>query len=119
MAHLLLGRCQVSLAHMQEFTTRIQRWEQDVMGTPHAPAFHGVFLEHDDPATVVIELRFDDRSTADRCIGAGHVAALRREVLACTSQDPGDFTRYDLFYGASEDGRRFVFGEPASLDAAD
>lgn len=116
MAHLLLGRCRVSLAQMQDFTTRIQRWEQDVMGTPYAPAFHGVYLEHDDPTKVVIELRFDDRDTADRCIGAGHVAALRREVLACTAQDPGGFTRYDLFYGAAGDGKRIVFGERRDAD---
>jgi hypothetical protein len=95
---------------MQDFTTRIQRWEQDVMGTPHAPAFHGVYLEHDDPATVVIELQFDDDTTADACIAAGHIEALRSEVFECTAEDPGEFTRYDLFYGASGEGRRFVFG---------
>ncbi len=116
MPHMLLGRCRVSLAQMQDFTTRIQRWEQDVMGTPNAPVFHGVYLEHDDPATVVIELQFDDRTTADACIAAGHIADLRREVLACTAHDPGEFTRYDLYYGASGGGRRFVFGEPGTAD---
>ncbi len=113
MEHLLVGRCRVALAQMQDFTVRVQRWEQDVMGTPYAPTFHGVYLEHDDPTAVVIELRFDDRDTADRCIAAGQVDALRREVLACTENDPGEFTRYDLFYGAAPNGSRTVFGEKA------
>jgi len=112
MEHLLLGRCRVTMGQMQDFTTRIQRWEQDVMETAHAPAFHAVYLERDDPSRVVIELRFDDRDQADACIAAGQIDALHQEVLACTNEAPTDFIRYDLFYGAGNRGDRVVFGEP-------
>lgn len=112
MAHLLLGRCRVTMGQMQDFTTRIQRWEQDVMETPYAPSFHGVYLERDDPSAVVIELRFGDREQADACLAAGHIDTLHDEVMACTNQAPTEFVRYDLFYGADNRGERIVFGEP-------
>jgi hypothetical protein len=111
MAHLLLARCRVTMSQMQDFTTRIQNWEQDVIGSPEAPEYHGVYLAHDDPSTVVIELRFADSEVADACIAAGHIGRLRDEVITCTASDPGAFDRYDLFYGAGRDGARTVFGE--------
>ncbi|HSF84116.1 MAG TPA: hypothetical protein VLG28_00465 [Acidimicrobiia bacterium] len=111
MAHILLGRCSVQMRQMQDFTTRIQNWEQDVVGTPAAPDFHAVYLEREQPGNVVIELRFSSREVADACIDAGHVSRLQREVFECTENSPGEFTRYDLFYGASADGERTIFGE--------
>lgn len=103
---------------MQDFTTRIQNWEQDVVGGAEAPDFHGVYLEGDDPSSVVIELRFASREVADACVAAGHIARLRDEVLACTDTDPGSFARYDLFYGASSSGDRVIFGEDAHMSGA-
>lgn len=114
MAHLLLGRCTVTMQQMQDFTTRIQNWEQDVIGTPSAPTFHGVYLERETPSQVLIELRFPSSETADACIAEGHVERLRREVMQCTTVDPGAFSRYDLYYGAS-DGERTIFGEDVRL----
>ncbi len=111
MAHLLLGRCTVTMHEMQDFTTRIQNWEQDLFGTDAAPDFHGVYLQRDEPGNVVIELRFSTREVADACIAAGHIARLRDQVFECTKYDPGAFIRYDLFYGASKDGERTYFGE--------
>lgn len=111
MAHILLGRCSVAMHQMQDFTTRIQNWEQDVVGTAEAPDFHGVYMERDQPGNVVIELRFSTREVADACVAAGHISRLRTEVFECTKFDPGAFTRYDLFYGASADGERTIFGE--------
>ena len=111
MAHILLGHCAVQMHQMQEFTTRIQNWEQDIVDTPAAPNFHAVYLERDQPGNVVIELRFASREAADACINAGHVARLQREVFECTDKNPGEFTRYDLFYGASAEGDRTIFGE--------
>ncbi len=96
---------------MQDFTTRIQNWEQDITGTEAAPDFHGVWLERDDPSGVVIELRFSSREAAEVCIVAGHIDRLRAEVFTCTETDPGEFRRYDLFYSASADGERTIFGE--------
>ena len=87
-------------------------------GTPAAPDFHAVYLEREQPGNVVIELRFPHRDAADACIDAGHVARLQREVLECTQSDPSEFTRYDLYYGASADGRRTIFGETVH-DAGD
>ncbi len=118
MAHLLLGHCKVAMHQMQDFTTRIQNWELDVIGTPSAPDFHGVFLERDNPSAVVIELRFPSREAADACIAAGHIERLRREVMECTKLDPAGFTRYDLFYSASRDGERTIFGEAARMPDA-
>lgn len=113
MPHLLLGHCKVAMHQMQDFTTRIQNWEQDVEHSGHAPEYHGFYLERDDPSNVVIELRFADRTMAEACIAAGHIERLRREVIECTEFDPGSFTRYELFYGAAADGERTIFGEPA------
>lgn len=118
MAHLLLARCRVAMNQMQDFTTRIQNWEQDVIGTPEAPDFHGVYLEREDPASVVIEMRFTNRDVADACIAQGHITRLRDEVVACTDIDPGAFRRYDLFYGASTDGERTIFGEDGHMPQA-
>ena len=111
MAHILLGRCTVAMHQMQDFTTRIQNWEQDVVHTDVAPDSHAVYLEQGNPGNVVIELRFASSEIADACISAGHVSRLRDEVFECTKFDPGAFTRYDLFYGASADGERTIFGE--------
>lgn len=118
MAHVLLGRCTVTMPQMQEFTTRIQNWEQDIEHSNTAPEFHGVYLERDHPGNVVIELRFATREIADACIAAGHVDRLRNEVFECTQADPGTFTRYDLFYGASADGERIIFGESVHVPEA-
>ena len=86
MAHLLLGRCNVAMHQMQDFTTRIQNWEQDVIGTPSAPDFHGVYLERDNPSTVVIELRFPSRERRPTPVSpTGHIERLRREVMECTT----------------------------------
>lgn len=118
MAHILLGRCNVAMHQMQDFTTRIQNWEQDIAETDAAPEFHGVYLERDNPGNVVIELRFLDRATADACIADGHISRLRDQLLECTRSEPGSFTRYDLFYGASADGERTIFGESVHVPDA-
>ncbi len=62
---------------------------------------------------MAIELRFPSREAADACLAAGHIDRLRAEVFTCTNTDPGEFRRYDLFYGASADGPRTIFGEHA------
>jgi hypothetical protein len=111
MAHLLVGSCTVAMTQMQQFTTRIQNWEQDVVGTPDGPDFHGVYLRSGDPGRVLIELRFRDRAAAEACIAAGHVERLEREVVACTGDESEAFVGYDLFYGASRNGERTVFGD--------
>ena len=111
MAHLLLGRCNVAMHQMQDFTTRMQNWEQDLVGSPSAPDFRGVYLKRDDPGSVVIELRFSSAETADACISEGHVGRLQDAVLECTKLEPPGFTRYDLFYAGWASGERIIFGE--------
>lgn len=98
---------------MQEFTTEVQKWEQDAMGSDHAPELHAVYLRSEDPSQVLVVTQFPSRETAEGF--RSHLAEFKNMVLACVAEEPV-MNGFDLFYSATPEGAEVVFGQDVVHD---
>jgi quinol monooxygenase YgiN len=113
MRYLIVTECKVGQERMQEFTTEVQKWEQDAMNSQHAPDVHSVYLKSEDPAKVLIVTQFSSREAAEGF--KDHLNDFRNMVLACVSGEP-ELEGYDLFYAATPEGAEVIFGQEVSHD---
>ena len=98
---------------MQAFTTEVQKWEQDAMGSEHAPEMHAVYLRSEDPSKVLVITQFASREAAEGF--QDHLSEFRGMVLECVSEEPL-MNGFDLFYAATPDGAEVIFGQEVSHD---
>ncbi len=98
---------------MQEFTTEVQKWEQDALSSEHAPDWHAVYLRSADPADVLVITQFSSREAADGF--QQHLDQFKAMVLPCVSEEPG-MDGFDLFYAATPAGAEVIFGQEVSHD---
>jgi hypothetical protein len=113
MRFLNVLECRVPMKQMQEFTTLVQRWEQDFVGGEGGPRLHAVYLNDADPSRVLVITQFDSKTDSDEFAAGGKLAGFYESVLACTGERPVASEGWDLYYAAGPDGRKTVFGEDA------
>ncbi|NNC42651.1 MAG: hypothetical protein HKO03_05380 [Acidimicrobiia bacterium] len=113
MRYVIVTECKVGQGRMQEFTTEVQKWEQDAMSSDHAPEMHAVYLRSDDPANVLVVTQFSSREAAEGF--NQHLANFNNIVLACVSEEPA-LGGYDLFYAATPRGAEVIFGQDVIHD---
>ena len=111
MHYLSVTECRVPMGRMQQFTTLVQRWEQDVVGVPGGPELHAVYLGSDDPARVLVVTQFASKEDAEAFLATGRLQEFRDSILACTGEAPLIGEGWELFYAAGADGTRIVFGQ--------
>ncbi len=99
------------MTRMQQFTALVQQWEQDALSAADGPKRHCVYLHNLDPSHVLVVTEFESREAAERFERSGLLTRLHDDVIACTGEVPLSSDGYDLYYAASADGRRTVFGE--------
>jgi len=108
MRYLIVTECNVGQGRMQEFTTEVQKWEQDAMNSEHAPELHAVYLRSEDPSRVLIVTQFPSREEAEGF--ESHLTEFKNLVLAPVTDEPV-MNGFDLFYAATPQGAEVVFGE--------
>jgi len=113
MRYLIVTECRVGQERMQQFTTEVQKWEQDAMDSEHAPDLHGVYLRSEDPANVLVITQFPSREAAEGF--QPHLNEFKKMVLACLSEEP-EMNGFDLFYAASPQGAEVIFGQEVAHD---
>lgn len=113
MRYLIVTECKVGQGRMQEFTTEVQKWEQDAMTSDHAPDLHAVYLRSEDPSSVLVVTQFPSREAAEAF--KSHLTEFKSMVLACVSEDPV-MNGFDLFYAATPEGAEVVFGQEVTHD---
>ena len=113
MRYLIVTECRVGQERMQEFTTEVQKWEQDAMASEHAPEMHAVYLRSEDPANVLVVTQFASRNAAEGF--QPFLNDFKKMVLSCLSEEP-EMNGFDLFYAASPDGAEVIFGQDVSHD---
>lgn len=112
MRYLNVTQCRVPMARMQEFTTIVQKWEQEVVGQDGGPEFHAVYLNSVDPSRAMVITQFDSQAAAEAFAATGKLTEFQDSILACSSEgQPSE--GWDLFYATGADGTRIIFGQDA------